>query len=81
MLIAWWGRIMYNSWEGTAREHFGDNLENMTVRVVGTGFPTVYNGQEGGNDKRLEFFEKELSGAMIPWDLYTTLFTLRALAR
>ena len=51
----------------------------MTVlSVVGTGFPTVYNGQEGGNDKRLEFFEKD----PIVWrddpmeDLYTTLFTL-----
>ena len=69
----------YNSWEGTAREHFEDNLENMTVlSVVGTGLPMVYNGQEGGNNKRLEFFEKD----PIVWrddpmeGLYTKLFTL-----
>lgn len=69
----------YNSWEGTAREHFEENLENMTsLSVVGTGMPMVYNGQEGGNDKRLEFFEKD----PIVWRddpmeaLYTKLFTL-----
>ena len=69
----------YNSWEGTAREHFGANLGAMTVlTVVGTGMPMVYNGQEAGNDKRLEFFEKD----PIEWrsdpmeSLYTQLFSL-----
>ena len=57
----------YNSWEGTAREHFEDNLENMTVlSVIGNGSSYGCNGQEGGNDKRGE--PKDLSfGVMIPW--------------
>ena len=69
----------YNAWEGTAHEHFGDNLEAMTVlSVVGTGVPMVYNGQEAGNDRRLAFFEKD----PIVWredpmaSLYTQLFSL-----
>lgn len=48
------------------------------LSLVGTGFPTVYNEQEGSNDKWLEFFEKDL----IVWHddpmegLCTMLFTL-----
>jgi len=69
----------YNAWEGTGREHFGENLEAMTVlSVVGSGVPMVYNGQEAGNEKRLEFFERD----PIQWrddpmgKLYTKLFSL-----
>ena len=69
----------YNAWEGTGREHFGANLEAMTVlSVVGTGMPVVYNGQEAGNDKRLAFFDRD----PIEWredpmtELYTQLFAL-----
>ncbi len=69
----------YNAWEGTGREHFGANLESMTVlSVVGAGVPVVYNGQEAGNEKRLKFFDKD----PIEWrddpmaELYTKLFAL-----
>jgi glycosidase len=69
-----------NAWEGTEYEMFGDALHAAIVlSVVGHGMPLIYGGQEAGNDKRLEFFEKDL----IEWqehpmrDLYTKLFTLK----
>ncbi|WP_026754918.1 alpha-amylase family glycosyl hydrolase [Sediminibacter sp. Hel_I_10] len=68
-----------NSWEGTMYEQFGDGLEAAIVlSVVGDGMPLIYNGQEAGNNKRLEFFEKDL----IQWKtdtigvLYQNLFAL-----
>ena len=49
-----------NSWDGTQFELFGDALENAIVlSVIGEGMPLVYSGQEAGNVKRLEFFEKD----------------------
>ena len=49
-----------NSWEGTQFEVFGDALEAaIALTVVGEGMPLIYNGQEAGNEKRLEFFEKD----------------------
>lgn len=49
-----------NSWDGTDKEIFGDALEAVTVLTfVSKGIPLIYNGQEAGNDKRLEFFEKD----------------------
>lgn len=49
-----------NSWEGTEYEMFGDALEAAIVlSVVGEGMPLIYNGQEAGNDKRLEFFDRD----------------------
>jgi len=69
-----------NSWEGTQFEVFGDALEAaITLTVVGEGMPLIYNGQEAGNEKRLEFFEKD----PIEWrahpigDLYKKLLTLQ----
>ncbi len=69
-----------NSWKGTQFEEFGDGLEAAIVlSVVGDGFPLLYNGQEAGNPKRLEFFEKD----PIDWqahpigDLYQRLFALK----
>ncbi len=69
-----------NAWEGTQFEQFGDALEAAIVlSVVGDGIPLVYNGQEAGNPKRLEFFEKD----PIQWrehpigDLYKKLFALK----
>jgi glycosidase len=70
----------HNSWEGTQFERFGDALEAAIVlSVVGEGMPLIYNGQEAGNPKRLEFFEKD----PIEWkphpmgDLYKKLFALK----
>jgi glycosidase len=69
-----------NAWEGTEFENFGKSLEAaMVLSVVGEGMPLVYNGQEAGYDKRLEFFEKDPIG----WrthpngELYKKLFALK----
>ncbi|MEL7536684.1 MAG: alpha-amylase family glycosyl hydrolase [Pseudomonadota bacterium] len=69
-----------NSWEGTQFEMFGDALPAAIVlSVVGEGIPLIYNGQEAGNAKRLEFFERD----PIEWQthpigaLYRDLFALK----
>jgi glycosidase len=69
-----------NSWEGTQYELFGDALESAIVlSFVSRGMPLIYNGQEGGNQKRLAFFEKDA----IEWqkspleDLFRRLVTLK----
>ncbi|WP_179021901.1 alpha-amylase family glycosyl hydrolase [Winogradskyella forsetii] len=68
-----------NAWEGTMFEQFGDGLEAaIALSVVGEGMPLIYNGQEAGNEKRLQFFEKDA----IKWkahpigDLYKNLIAL-----
>ncbi len=49
-----------NAWEGTEFERFGPALHSaMVLSFVGEGIPTIYNGQEAGNEKRLKFFEKD----------------------
>lgn len=69
-----------NAWEGTEFEQFGPGLEAaMVLSVISEGLPLVYNGQEAGYDKRLEFFERD----PILWrehpyaDLYRRLFSLK----
>ncbi len=69
-----------NSWDGTMFEQFGDALHAVIVlSVIGEGMPLVYNGQEAGNAKRLEFFERD----PIEWQtheigtLYRKLFELK----
>ncbi len=69
-----------NAWEGTMYEQFGDALSAAIVlSVVGEGMPLIYNGQEAGNAKRLEFFERD----PIQWqehpigELYKKLFALK----
>ncbi|HSR50548.1 MAG TPA: alpha-amylase family glycosyl hydrolase [Acidobacteriota bacterium] len=69
-----------NAWEGTQFEQFGQGLKAAIVlSVVGEGMPLIYNGQEAGNPKRLEFFEKD----PIEWrqhpigDLYKKLIALK----
>lgn len=69
-----------NAWEGTEFEQFGDGLEAaMVLSVIGEGMPLIYNGQEAGFDKRLEFFDRD----PIVWrehphgDLYRRLFALK----
>lgn len=49
-----------NAWEYTEFEAFGDALPAAIVlSVVSEGTPMLYNGQEAGNEKRLEFFERD----------------------
>ncbi len=69
-----------NAWEGTEFEQFGDALEAaIALSVVGEGMPLIYSGQEAGNDRRLEFFERD----PIVWrqhpqgELYQKLFALK----
>jgi glycosidase len=69
-----------NAWEGTQFERFGDALyPTIALSVVGEGIPMIYSGQEAGNPKRLEFFERD----PIEWrdhpvgDLYERLFALK----
>lgn len=49
-----------NSWNGTAKEKFGDG-ENAFAVLTYTlpGMPLIYNGQEAGMEKRLRFFAKD----------------------
>lgn len=69
-----------NSWQGTDKERYGDAAEAFAV-VTGVvpGMPLVYNGEEAGLDKRLNFFEKDT----IKWKsskmkgIYSTLFKLK----
>lgn len=69
-----------NAWEGTQFEAMGDALlPAIALSVVGEGIPLLYSGQEAGNEKRLEFFERD----PIIWrphpvgDLYKRLFALK----
>jgi Maltogenic Amylase, C-terminal domain len=69
-----------NAWEGTEFEQFGDALKAAIVlSVVGEGMPLIHSGQEAGNDRRLEFFERD----PIVWrehplcELYRKLFALK----
>ncbi|MEP0461580.1 MAG: alpha-amylase family glycosyl hydrolase, partial [Flavobacteriaceae bacterium] len=49
-----------NSWNGTDPEMYGANFQNFAVlSATVKGMPLIYNGQESGLDKRLEFFEKD----------------------
>lgn len=59
-----------NSWDGTPFEIYGDAYEaTIALQFTAEGIPLIYNGQEGANDKRLEFFEKDL----INWNLDSPL--------
>lgn len=49
-----------NSWNGTAREKFGDGENAFAVLTyVLPGMPLIYSGQEAGLNKRLSFFTKD----------------------
>lgn len=65
-----------NSWQGSDPDLYGENFKNFAVLSATIwGMPLIYNGQEAGLDKQLEFFEKD----QIEWgnyrlqDFYTTL--------
>src|SRR6476469_3393947 len=67
------GRARNSSSSETPRE------AAIALSVVGEGMPLIYSGQEAGNDKRLEFFERD----PIVWrdhqlgELYRKLFELK----
>ena len=64
-----------NSWNGTVFERLGDGTKAFAVlSYTIPGFPLIYNGQEAGLKKRLEFFEKD----QIDWNQgseYAELYT------
>ncbi|WP_084398893.1 alpha-amylase family glycosyl hydrolase [Henriciella aquimarina] len=69
-----------NAWDGAAPDIYGDAYEAAIVlSFVGEGLPLIYNGQEAGNTKELEFFEKD----PIAWrdspvgDLFKSLIELK----
>lgn len=69
-----------NTWNGTEFERLGDAVEMFAVLTnMIPDMPLVYNGQESGFDRRLEFFEKD----SIDWkehpfyNLYKNLFDLK----
>ena len=50
-----------NTWDGSTDEIYGEAFEAaIALSFIGDGIPLIYNGQEAGNQKRLEFFEKDL---------------------
>jgi glycosidase len=70
-----------NSWQGSDLELFGPAIDAMSVLAMTLpGFGLVYNGQESGLNKRLEFFERD----SIDWhkfgraDFYKKLFELKS---
>ena len=70
-----------NSWAGTVFDRLGDAMQTFAVLSnTVEGMFLLYNGQEAGLDKMLEFFEKD----EIDWndlkyqDFYTKLFELKA---
>ncbi|AZI67717.1 alpha-amlyase [Kaistella daneshvariae] len=69
-----------NSWEGTPESNFGPALKAARVfSILMDGMPLVYNGEEAGLNRSLEFFEKD----PIEWKshenekLFTLLFELK----
>lgn len=49
-----------NSWQGTVFERLGGGVEAFAVLTfMLDGIPLIYNGQEAGLAKRLEFFERD----------------------
>ncbi len=49
-----------NSWNGTEFERLGDGVKAFSVLTFTLpGMPLLYNGQEAGLNKRLNFFEKD----------------------
>ncbi len=49
-----------NSWSGSEYERMGEAVPQMTaLTYILPGLPLIYTGQEYGNTKRIEFFEKD----------------------
>lgn len=67
-----------NSWDGTEKELYGQNSRNFSIITFTLGgMPLIYNGQESGLFKKLEFFEKDY----IDWGTYTNTKFFKSLAR
>lgn len=69
-----------NSWAGTVFERLGEGMEAFATLVfTAPGMPLIYNGQEAGLDKRLEFFEKDvIDWSSLPYEaFFTTLSDLK----
>jgi glycosidase len=69
-----------NAWEGTEFEVFGEALAaTIVLSVISEGIPLIYNGQEAGNTRRLQFFEKDpiVWGQHALGELYQRLFALK----
>ena len=50
-----------NSWHGSAIQRLGHALDAMNVLVFTLdGMPLIYNGQEAGHARKLEFFDKDI---------------------
>jgi len=70
-----------NSWNGTEWDRMGKAVPACAVLTFTLpGMPLIYSGQEAGNRKKLEFFEKDL----IDWNdtsgqtpFYTSLIALK----
>jgi len=70
-----------NSWNGTEFERLGNHAKQMAaLTFVMPGMPLIYNGQEAGFNRRLQFFEKD----SISWtgdksyeELYKNLIALK----
>jgi len=49
-----------NSWDGVAAQIYGPAYEAaIALSFTGPGLPLIYNGQEAGNDRQLQFFERD----------------------
>lgn len=73
-----------NSWNGTVEERYGSAEKAVAVLVYTiNGMPLIYSGQEYGNDKRLEFFEKDNPNYADPeiFDFYKTMMHLNKINR
>lgn len=70
-----------NSWAGTVFERYGEGHRAFATFIFSAyGFPMIYNGQEVGLDKRLQFFEKDSIDWSDPKGLssfYQQLLTLK----
>lgn len=72
-----------NTWNGTAKELFGEAEDAMTVLTfTAEGLPLIYNGMEAGLDKRLKFFDKDpinwnSSNAAQRFEFYKSLAAIR----
>jgi alpha-amylase len=70
-----------NSWNGTEYEKYGDAAKAFAVHsFTWDGIPLIYSGQELPNEKRLQFFEKDViewTGKNTMESFYSTLLELR----